>query len=500
MKPYPYLLRFSASPAPPADPGQRPSGKRFLIAFNYQFSDRDAFALVVLVCFAIWGGTKPAMVIASENATTSSQDWPQWRGPTGTGAADPSAKPPTTWSESVNLRWKTAIPGLGHSSPIVLGSRVFVTTAVADGETQPPTFSGAPGAHDNLPVRQAHSFYVLALDRKTGDILWKSKLANVMPHEGGHHTGSLASASPVADDLHVYASFGSHGIGCYDMAGKLVWSRNLGRMQSKHGHGEGASPLLYDGRLFVNWDHEGQSFMVALDSTTGRTIWKMDRDEVTSWCSPIAVEHAGRTQIIACGTTRVRAYDYRDGKVIWECGGLSGNVVATPVAGAGIVYVGSSYEIRSMMAIQLDAAAGDITGSSNILWKRRMRTPYVPSPLLYRDQVYFLAHYQNVLSRVEGKSGEEPIGPFRLGPLGNIYASPVAADGRVYVTDLEGVTQVIHAGEIPRPLAVNRLDDRFSASAAIAGDAIFLRGAQYLYCLAEDPSSTSPQSTFNPTP
>jgi outer membrane protein assembly factor BamB len=196
------------------------------------------------------------------------------------------------------------------------------------------------------------------------------------------------------------------------------------------------------------------------------------------------VTHQGRHQVIVCGTKRVRAYDLNDGKVIWQCGGLSANVVATPLAADGMVYVGSSYEIRSMFAIQLDGAAGDITGSKNVVWSRRDRTPYVPSPILYGDSLYFLRHYQGILTRVNARTGEEGAGPLRLGALRNVYSSPVGAANRIYVTDLEGTTQVISHGEIPRTLAVNSLDDSFSASAAIVGDEILLRGNRFLYCIA----------------
>lgn len=412
------------------------------------------------------------------------ESWPQWRGPNGTGTASANASPPETWAEDENVLWKIPIPGLGHSTPIVWDDRVFVTTAVPEGKKQEPKFSGAPGAHDNLPVSQAHSFCVLAIRRKDGKILWNTNTKNVIPHEGGHNSASLASASPITDGRHIFASFGSHGLVCLDYQGQLVWQRSLGKMNTKHGHGEGSSPVLFDDRIIINWDHEGQSFIMALNKS-GQPIWKKQRDEVTSWSSPIVVPHQGQNQVIVCGTEKVRAYDLKNGDIIWECGGLSANIVATPVAANGIVYVGSSYEIRSLMAIKLDGSQGDITNSKQILWRRRTRTPYVPSPLLYNDQLYFLTHYQNILSRVEGPTGEEPIGPFRLGALGNIYASPVAADGKIYITDLDGTTLVMSAGKIPRPIAVNRLDESIAASAAIVGKQILLRGRNSLYCISD---------------
>lgn len=419
------------------------------------------------------------------NAPANATNWPQWRGPAGTGVAV-DASPPTVWSEKENVKWKTELPGLGHSSPIVWDDQIFLTSAIPVGEKLEPRFSGAPGAHDNLPITQRHEFIAISVDREAGTVRWKTKLNNVLPHEGGHHSASLASASPVTNGQHVIVHFGSHGTYCLDLQGDLVWEKQLGRMRSKHGHGEGSSPAIFEDTVVVNWDHEGQSFLVALNTETGDERWRRERNEVTSWASPVIVTHAGRQQVIVCGTTRVRGYDLESGNVIWECGGLSANVVATPVASDGFVYVGSSYEIRSMFGIQLDGARGDITGSEHVVWKRANRTPYVPSPLLFGDSLYFLRHYQGILTRVEAQTGIEGAGPFRLGGLRDIYASPVGAADRIYVTDLYGVTQVISHGEVPRLLAVNRLDESFSASAAIVQDQILLRGRKFLYCIQAD--------------
>ncbi len=415
--------------------------------------------------------------------------WPQWRGPMGTGAAD-SAQPPITWSETKNVRWKVALPGRGHSTPVVWGNRVFVTTAEPFGDKFSPRTSGAPGAHDNRSVTQRHRFVLLCIRRGDGKILWRRNLHEVLPHEGGHNTASLASASPVTDGQHVFAFFGSHGLFCLDLNGKPVWHKQLGRMNSKHGHGEGASPALYKQTLIVNWDHEGQSFVVALDKSTGRELWRVKRDEVTSWATPIVVEHEGNAQVIISGTDRVRAYDLKNGKVIWQCGGMSANIVATPVAGDGMLFAGSSYEKRTLLAIRLAGATGDITGGNQVAWRRFRGTPYVPSPLLYDGGLYFLTHYQGILTRVNAKSGDDEPGAFRLSGIRNVYASPVAAAGRVYITDLEGATLVISAGARPQRLALNHLDDQFSASPVLVDRELFLRGHNHLYCLAESAAVT----------
>ena len=411
-------------------------------------------------------------------------EWPQWRGPLGTGEA-PGAKPPREWSEDKNVRWKTPLPGLGHSTPVIAGDKVFVTTAVPIGEKLPPKYSGVPGAHDNLPVTQRHRFAIIAIERKTGKILWDKTVHEALPHEGGHETASLASGSPVTDGERVIAFFGSYGLYCLDSDGGQLWQTSLGKMTSKHGHGEGSSPALHGNTVVVNWDHEGQSSAAAFDKRTGKEIWKVARDELTSWSSPIIVEHGGKTQAIISATTRIRSYDLADGKLIWECAGLSANVVATPVYADGVLYAGSSYNTRAMLAIKLDGAKGDLTDTDHILWRRIRRTPYVPSPLLYGDALYFLGHYQAILTRVEAKTGDEPSGPFRLFGLRNLYASPAGADGRIYLTDLEGSTLVLSHAETPKPLARNQLDDRFSASPAFADNELFLRGRRHLYCLAE---------------
>ena len=225
--------------------------------------------------------------------------------------------------------------------------------------------------------------------------------------------------------------------------------------------------------------------MVAFDKRSGRRRWTVERDEPTSWATPIVVEHGGRRQVVVSGTRRVRGYDLADGRVVWECGGLSANVVASPVAGDGMVFAGSSYDTRALLAIRLDGARGDLTGGDRVAWRRDRGTPYVPSPLLYRGALYFLTHYQGVLTRVEAATGRDRPGAFRLSGIGDVYASPVAAAGRVYVTDRAGATLVLADGDRPEVLALNRLDDRFSASAALAGRELYLRGERRLYCLAE---------------
>ena len=410
--------------------------------------------------------------------------WGQWRGPLGTGVA-PHGRPPVEWNEGRNVRWKVAIPGQGHSTPIVWDDRIFLTTAIPFGDALPAADEHSPGAHDNMPASSKYEFVVLAVSRRDGKTLWERTVRTERPHESTHESGSWASASAVTDGEVLIASFGSRGVYGLDLGGKLLWQTDVGDMQIKHGHGEGSSPALHGDTVIINWDHQGESLVVALDKHSGQTRWKVGRDEGTSWSSPLIVEHDGKAQVIVAATHRVRAYDLATGAVIWECAGLSGNVVASPVAGDGMVYVTNSYETREMLAIRLSGAKGDITGTDRVVWTRHRHTPYVPSPLLYGGQLYFLKHYQGYLTCVDAKTGDALFGPERLPGIQNVYASLVGAADRIYIVSRNGTTVVVKRGATYELLARNLLDDSFSASPAIVGDELYLRGEQYLYCIAQ---------------
>ena len=412
--------------------------------------------------------------------------WPHWRGPLANGVA-PHADPPVQWSEKKNVRWKVALPGKGHSTPIVFGDTVFVTAAIPVGEAQKPVYDNAPGTHDNVPVTHRHQFVVLAMSRRNGELRWKKLLREEFPHEGGHETGSLASNSPVTDGERLYVFLGSRGLYCLDLSGELKWQNDLGRMQTLHAHGEGSSPVLYRDSLIVCWDHEDDSFLYAFDKRTGKERWKVARDEKTSWSTPLVVEHEGKPQIVVSASKRVRGYDLATGTLLWECAGLTDNVVSSPVYGFGMVFAGNSYYQQAMLAIRLSGAKGDITGTDRVAWKLNRLTPYVSSPLLYDDTLYFLRHNQNILSRLEPETGKARGEPLRLEGIRDfIFASPVGAAGRIYVTGRDGRTVVLRHDRDNATLAVNSLDDIFSASAALVDREFYLRGERFLYCLAEE--------------
>jgi len=423
----------------------------------------------------------------SQSNSEALRYWPQWRGPLANGVA-PLAQPPVTWSETRNVRWKLPLPGKGHSTPIVFGDRVFVTAAVPVGEAQKPVYDNAPGTHDNVPVTHRHQFVVLAVRRSDGKVLWIKPVREAFPHEGGHETGSLASNSPVTDGEGLYAFFGSRGLYCLDLNGAMKWEKDFGRMQTLHAHGEGSSPVLYGDTLILCWDHEGDSALYALDKRTGEVRWQKARDEKTSWSTPLVVEHEGKPQVVVSATKRVRGYDLATGELLWECAGLTDNVVSSPVSGHGLVFAGNSYSRQSMLAIRLAGAKGDLTDTKQVAWTLNRLTPYVSSPLLYDDTLYFLRHNQNILSRLEPATGKPRGEPLRLEGIRDfIFSSPVGAAGRIYITGRDGRTVVLRHDPENATLAVNRLDDVFSASPALVDKELYLRGERYLYCIAEGP-------------
>ena len=385
----------------------------------------------------------------------------------------------------------------GHASPVVWGERLFLSHAIGYGERLEPIPDTAPGAHDNLPVTQRHRFVVAAHDTGDGSELWRTTVHEALPHEGGHDTGSLASASPITDGETVWAHFGSQGLYALNTEdGSILWSRDFGRMDTKHAHGEGASPALWQKTLVVNWDHRGPSFIEALDATSGETLWRQERDEVTSWATPLIVEVEGRAQVVTSATQAIRGYDLQSGQLLWSATGLPNNVVASPVYSNGVLVTGASYDFQSMLAIDLPNAQGTLERDHPaILWRSNRLTPYVPSPLVLDDQLFYLRHLQNILTWRNARTGEELGGPFRLPGLRMIFASPVAADNKLYIFDRSGAALVMRLKPELEPLAFNRLDDQFSATPALVGDTIYLRGERFLYALGPEEGSQNSETS-----
>ena len=384
----------------------------------------------------------PKLAVAPRPPVNPAEQWGAWRGPLGTGISE-TATPPLAWSPYQNVTWRLPLPGQGHSSPVVWDGVIILTTAVPYGEDLPRRVPERIGAHHNLEPSRRLRFEVWAVSLLDGTVVWKKALVDEQPHEGVHETGSWASASCSTDGEVLVVPFGSRGLYALSLAGEQLWSVDLGDMFTKHGHGEGSSPLLVGDLVITQWDHEEASFLVALDKRSGVERWRSSREELTSWASPIAVEVDGVTQVITAATGRVRGQNATTGAAIWEAGGLSHNVVASPVAARGRLFVGSSYEIRSMFALSLEGARGDLSQTSHLLWKRSRDTPYVASPTLEDGRLCFLRHLSAMMTCVDPTTGVAHWGPRKLPGLRRVFSSPVGAGGRLYVTSQEGSTVVM---------------------------------------------------------
>jgi outer membrane protein assembly factor BamB len=297
--------------------------------------------------------------------------------------------------------------------------------------------------------------------------------------------GTWATASPITDGKHVFAFFGSRGLYCYTLEGKLVWEKDFGDMDTGGDMGEGNSPALYKDRLIVNWDHYGEDFIAALEPSTGKEIWIKKRDERISWTTPIFVEEAGRVQVITVAENWILSYDLANGDVLWKSAGTRYGNISTPVAAGGILYVGSGLREGQVQAIRLKGAEGDISGSPSILWSFDKFLPYVSSPLFYDGFLYFLKDKHSFLTCLDAATGEPHYANKRISGIRYVFASPVGVRDRVYILGRDGGAVVIEKGPEFKVLATNTLDDKFDASPVIIGDEILLRGHRYLYCIAK---------------
>lgn len=427
-----------------------------------------------------------ALLISTVSLHAAANDeryWAQWRGPAMTGVSR-TAKPPLEWSETKNIKWKVEIPGRGSSSPVVYGDRIYLLTAIPVGVSGDAQHAPRGG----LPKRGTHQYKVLAIDRKTGKTVWEQVAREEEPHEASHQdNGTWASSSAITDGEHVIAYFESRGLYAYDMSGKLVWQTDFGDKKMRNQFGEGSTPALHGNTLIVVWDHLDQpSYVIALDKRTGKELWRVDHPEMDTWATPLVVEHGGRKQVIVNAMTRVRSYDLETGKVVWEGPGTTMNVIPSPVFGNGMVFIMSGFRGNNLKAIKLADAKGDIATTGAIAWQLDRDTPYVPSPLLYDNILYFLKTNNGLLSAYDAASGKPHYSLQRIAKApGEVFSSPVGADGRVYITSRDGVTTVIEHGPAYKVLAENTLDDGFDSSMALVDNEIFIRGFKYLYAIGQ---------------
>ncbi len=412
------------------------------------------------------------LFVAMFQCPSMADNWAHWRGPTGNSVAT-NSQPPIQWSDTKNVKWKVAIPGRGSGSPVIWEQRVFVVTAV------PVSDSAAAEQPPKL------AFKVLCFDRADGRLLWDQTATITTPHQKMHSTNTYASASPCTDGEHVYAHFGSRGLYCYTMDGRLKWKRDdFGQMDTRFSFGEGSSPTLEGDKLLVPWDHEGSSYLYALDKATGKTIWKTERDEPSCWATPLVVQHNGAKQIVMNGQTCARAYDLETGKELWRCAGQAQRPVASAVAGGGLVFVGSGFQGSFLGAFRLDGR-GDIEDTKHVAWTLDRDTPDIASPLLSGGRLYFHKGKTGLLSCVDAATGKPHYTAVRIPGITSTYASPVAVGGNVLLTGRSGTTVVIKDSDQLDIVATNSVGETVDATPAPVDNELFIRGEKHLFCISE---------------
>ncbi|HET7113237.1 MAG TPA: PQQ-binding-like beta-propeller repeat protein [Pyrinomonadaceae bacterium] len=420
-------------------------------------------------------------------AQVSAGNWPQWRGPDGSGIST-EKNLPAEWTATKNIKWKTPIDGRGHSSPIVWGNKIFLTTAI-EGDVVP----GAKAAKhvlgdkefvhpDSVGANKKHTFKVIAINRDNGKILWQSVAWEGTPYDDRHRKSSYAASTPATDGKMVYAFFGAEGLYAFDFNGKLAWKAQLGNLGNL-GMGTGTSPILFENLVIVQCDEEegAASFIVALDKKTGKEVWKTPRKVQVSWSTPLLVKTAKRAELITSGTESIISYDPATGKELWTHKGVESNAIPSPVANSEMVYLVAGFPAKIAMAIRL-GGSGDLTGTPNVPWQHAKGTAYVPSPILYGDYLY-LTTDRGILTCIDAKTGEIKYEGGRIPIPATFTASPVAFDGKILMTSEDGDTFIVKAGPKHEIIGTNSVGEPVYASPAIADGRIYIRGEKHIYAI-----------------
>jgi len=424
-------------------------------------------------------------------AADEESNWPQWRGPGGRGIST-EKNLPTEWGETKNIQWKTQLPGRGHSSPIIWGRKIFLTTSI-----EGPIVPGAKAARhiragqeyvhpDSVGADRSHTLKVLCLDRDTGKILWEKTAYEGTVYDNRHRKNNYASSTPATDGRFVYAFFEAEGLYCYDLDGTLIWKTSLGKI-AKMGLGHGISPVLYENLLILQCDQEdgdSGSFIAAVNKTTGKEVWRVPRAHRKTWATPLLVRSGQRMELIASGAESVISYDPATGKELWRCEGVRGHAIPSAVAGHDLVFVSAGYPSKRALAIRL-GGSGNVTGTPNLVWRYDKGTAYVASPILYGDYLYLMTD-KGLLTCLEARTGEVKYEGGRVPVPASFTASLVAFGDQLLLCSEDGDTFIIKAGPSHAVLRTNSLGEPIFASPAIAGGRLFIRGEKHLYCIANE--------------
>jgi outer membrane protein assembly factor BamB len=430
--------------------------------------------------------------VCSVISLSAQDNWPQFRGPKAMGVAD-DPKLPEKWSATENIAWKTTIPGLGWSSPIVWGERIFVTSVVSAGEIETPKKGLYFGGERHGLPKDEHRWMVYSIDWKTGKIIWEREVYRGLPRITRHLKNSYASETPVTDGERLYAYFGNLGLYCFDFKGTQLWKQDFEPRRTRFGWGTAASPVLYKDRVYILNDNDEQSFLAAYDKKTGKQLWRVDREIGTNWATPYIWENKQRAELIVPGWKVVRSYNL-DGKVLWEFKGMSSIAIPTPFSKFDLLYISSGYvgdQHRPVYAIQA-GASGDISlkdgekSNKFIAWYLPQGGPYNPSPIVYGD-FYYTLYDRGFFTCHDAKTGKEIYSKQRIDPnAGAFTASPWAYNGKVYCLSEDGDTFVIQAGSEYKLIGKNSLDEMCMATPAIARGSLIIRTASKLYRISKN--------------
>ncbi len=422
------------------------------------------------------------LIFAAISCLAGPSDWPGWRGPTANGVSTLKGIP-ISWSHQQNVAWKAAVPGRGHSSPVVWGNRLFLTTDI-EGEVIPGAepakhnMGGQPFRHpDSVSGNRKHTLKVMCIDTGSGKMLWERTAYQGAVFDDIHKFNTYATPTAVTDGKSVYAYFESQGLYKYDFGGNLLWKISLGGI-STLGIGTGVSPVLFQDKILILADQDdGQSsFLAAVSTADGKIAWKVARKEAITWTTPVIIESGKGPLLIVSATEDVVAYDPRTGKEIWRTEGVDGNSVHTPVFGHGMVYVSTGFPKKRVMAIRLDPKQGE----DRVAWKYDKGTGYIPSAILYGDYLYIMTG-NGLLTCLDARTGEPKYEGKRFPQPGEFTSAPVAADGKLMITSNDGDTYILKAGPAHEILATNSLGEQVFASLALSGGSVYIRSAGNLY-------------------